>query len=225
MFKSIGCIAFVALLPALSATAAPLIEPMDWSGSEGWTSVYNNATVTDPQAVGGNPGGYLDINFPSDPDVGNPNEFWDVFQAPATNLFAGSYSNQIGFEFDFWSDTVAPSVLQVRFGGQSGNEWGYTVDPGSTQSWNRLLAPFDSYADWLIEPFLTQDDFFADLENIEWIGIYILRGPGSDSQVFGIDNFTLTIPEPAQLLMLAAAMASTFISRRRRRSPGPDPPV
>ena len=58
--------------------------------------------------------------------------------------------------------------------------------------------------------------YLANLSSIDWIGIYIERG-GAGDESYGIDDFSLMVPEPAEILMLAAAFGVGLLVFRRMR--------
>ena len=85
------------------------------------------------------------------------------------------------------------------------------------QTWSTQTASFANWQDWQYPgPGATESQYLADLGSIDWIGVYIYRGSG-DEQIYGIDNFKLMVPEPAECFMLAAAVISSGMSLRRKR--------
>jgi len=74
-------------------------------------------------------------------------------------------------------------------------------------------------SDWITDPYFgTEEEFLSDLSDIEWVGLYIDRNTALE-QFYGVDNFSLMIPEPGELIMLAFALIGVWISHRRRRVP------
>jgi hypothetical protein len=203
--------------------ASMILGQSDWdSGAEPWTEEtgYDYATID----TDGTPA-WLLVTFPANP--GSPPEDLEIVQTAATTLFAGSWAqNPAGdfwVEFDFMAEDVVPDEVAVYWSG-NGNMWGYTVFDANTDtmtldSWvhfETIGLSSNVYGLWSLSPFVNEDDFLADLQSIDWIGVYIDRG---DTVVenYRIDNFQLWVPEPAELAFLGFAVVSTAASLRRRR--------
>ncbi|MFU8779968.1 MAG: PEP-CTERM sorting domain-containing protein, partial [Kiritimatiellia bacterium] len=58
--------------------------------------------------------------------------------------------------------------------------------------------------------------FSAALADVARIGIYITYQPNLAGQVYGIDNFGLTVPEPETYMILGMALLSVAVVFRRR---------
>lgn len=190
----------------------------DWDpnpGAGAFTSEYGWSTVATPSS-GGNTGGWLQVTFASttsDP----PDQWFDVVHAPATNLFAGAWTTNMWLTFDFWESNVVAGAVQVRWQSSTNDfVWRYSnLTPPDIQTWGSLTAPFMYWQDWQA-PGATEAQYLADLQTIDWIGVYIYRNTQVE-QVYGVDNMRLMIPEPAECFMLAAAVISSGMSLRRRR--------
>ena len=87
----------------------------------------------------------------------------------------------------------------------------------ATQQWSTFNAPFANWEDWQYAG-ATEDQYLSDLSSINWIGVYVYRNTGDD-QIYGLDDCMLMVPEPAELMMLAVALAAAWWSLRRRRMP------
>lgn len=144
---------------------------------------------------------------------------------------AEGWSSQYG-----WTSLVDPQSpggsgnnggwLQVSFpvttAPESGQDDWYDIVSVSAASLFAGASEQDMYAgldltaqDWMF-PGATEDMFLADLAAIDWIGVYMYR-QGSGAQLYGIDNFALMVPEPAECAMLAAALVAVGLGVRRRR--------
>jgi hypothetical protein len=145
-----------------------------------------------------------------------------VVYVDVEDLFAGTWTPDMFVEFDFWAEDVAPGALQLQWSSTTNSDvWASTLQqPSATQSWDRLSASFANWSDWMF-PGATEDQYLSDLSSIDWIGVYIYR-EGAGAQDYRIDNFSLMIPEPAQLMMLASALATSLLAMRRRRGAGGD---
>jgi hypothetical protein len=216
------------LLLLFARTAGAIIVPgsqtFDWdthpsAGVGDWTVLGSAAGIGEGSGSGGS-GDWLQIDFP---DVsGDPGAVWyDTIYVPADNLFAGSWDSSMFLEFDFFAEDAPPAGLEVRFGVDGGNTWGFDVDMSGmeTDNWQTFQASLSDWEDWRINPFLTEDDYLADLEGLDWIGIYLYRdGPGEHT--FGLDDFNLMVPEPAEIAFLGGALAAIMASvRKRKKSP------
>jgi hypothetical protein len=146
----------------------------DWdpTGTGLWTDLYDSTTVS-TAPVGGHTGGWMQVSFPATAQPQNLQAGWyDVAYTKATNLYAGTWNEDVWVEFDFWASNVAPGATEAQY--------------------------------------------LADLASIDWIGVYIYRNT-ADLQIYGIDDFKLMIPEPAEYLVLALALATTGLSLHRKR--------
>lgn len=208
------------------ARAASIVGSFDWDTADdrqGWTSDEDWVTLSNP-GTGGVDGGYLNIHLHD--AAGLPPDWFALAKVDASRLFAGTWQSSMWVEFDFWANDVQPGAVQVRWAGESGKEWSNTVfDSGTsamrTQTWSRLTsARFESYEDWGYGSGL-QEQFASDLASIDWIGVYIWRN-SSEAQDYGLDNFNLMVPEPAEWVLILAAVAATALAVRNRR-PGAAP--
>ena len=161
----------------------------------------------------------MQIDFPGGIDPGPGSQWYETISTPSTDLFAGTWITDYWIEFDFWADDVVPDVLQVRWGNNEGNTWGNVIDTSGmgTGSWTALGSDsFLDVEDWRLDPFATQGEFLTDLGSIDWIGIYIGRA-GTDAEMYGLDDFKLMVPEPAEYLLLFAALGTALIAIRRKK--------
>lgn len=206
------------LITAKSVHANSMLGLHDWDvtpadGVGNWAAQGSGATVSENT----DDNHWLEITF--DPGAQEPGAHWyDTISTPATDLFSGTWETEHWIEFDFWSETVEPDTLQVRWHGTANDQvWAYTLDPSGVSTWDHLAAPLRDWEDWAMNPFVDEADYLADLNSIDWIGVYIFRD-GTDEEVYGLDDFSLHVPEPEEYLMLAAALATAFFALRRRRT-------
>jgi hypothetical protein len=193
----------------------------DWDpdpGSGAWTSYYGWAQVGEPTS-GGNTGGWLSVTF-TNTAVGPDSSWQDIIAVDATSLFAGTYSISNWFAFDFFASNVLPNALQVRWSSSTNSRiWGAPISgPTSTGVWESLRSPsLSNWDDWDIEPFGDANIFASDLSTIGWVGLYIDRNTAVE-QLYGVDNFALMIPEPAEIIMLAFALIAIWVAYRKREA-------
>jgi hypothetical protein len=203
------------------AQAYPILGQEDWdpvSSASAWTNLYGWTTLATPSA-GGYTGGWLQVTFPytESPESGMKTGWYDVVYMKATNLFAGSWNTNMWVQFDFWASNKSPGAVQVQW--QSTNVgddiWGAAVGTPGTGTWTTLSASFMNWSNWMYDG-ATEAEYLSDLASIDWIGVYIYRNT-ADEQIYGIDNFMLMIPEPAECLLLALALMTTGLSACRKR--------
>lgn len=216
------CIAWLCVATPAEATVAIGRNDFD-SSLHGWYADDNWATVANP-ASGGNPDGWMSTTWTNllDPDEGA--EWWyNVFKTDATNLFTGTWTTNNWLEMDFWASNNAPEAVQVQWGTTGSRIWKYTVfddvtDDMDLQTWTGLKSVrFNDYNEWRSPPLeYNEANFLNDLANIDWVGIKIWRGD-MEADTYGIDNFSLMIPEPAEVILLLFAGMSSWMSLRKKR--------
>lgn len=208
-------------VPIVSANSIVAINDWDTTPASGvgnWAPQGSSATVSENTDNASD--NYLQINFPGGIDPGPGSQWYETVSTPAADLFAGSWLTDYWIEFDFWAQDVVPDTLQVRWGdNDSGRTWANTLSPSGVGSWSSLKSDtFSDFNDWKLDPYVTQSDFLADLDSIDWIGVYIYRD-GTDSEVYGIDNYKLMVPEPAEYLFVFAALGTALVALRRKKNP------
>jgi hypothetical protein len=190
----------------------------DGDGNPDWVSDQGFVTV----GHGDDGDGYLDIEY--DPGRG-AGEAESVTYTDASAFFAGDWqevSEDYGgwIQFDFFADENTPYDFELRFEGTSGDVWRYDLSTASLgSSWVEFSASL-VYNDslWYYGEFGggTEATFLSDLANIDWIGIYIYDDD-TDANNYGLDNFQLMVPEPAEYALAFSALAVTWLSMRRKR--------
>ncbi len=148
-----------------------------------------------------------------------PDAWQDTIGVDANDLYVGTWSTNMWVSFDFWSAGAAPDEIEVRWqGAKTTNIWGFSlpVVPAQGRQWTSFEASF-AYADGKWEGSLGGDgeDYLADLDSIDWIGVYIFRDD-DESDVYGLDDSKLTVPEPEEYAMLLACLATALMLYRRR---------
>ncbi|OGV68074.1 MAG: hypothetical protein A2283_18715 [Lentisphaerae bacterium RIFOXYA12_FULL_48_11] len=221
--QMMGCVWVTLCLSVLVSPvrATIIVGEIDWNTPETsstFSSQYGS-TVVDYPSTGGSPstGGWMRIEFPE--TTSEPGTDWyDVLRVPATNLFTGSWDTQMWVQFDFWQSNLVAGAVQIRWGTTNAGAgvWRSPVTiPSGLDTWTTVASSFNNWQNWQY-PGATEAQYLADLQNIDWVGVYIFRNTG-DEQIYGIDNFRLMIPEPAELLMLVSAVLASGLSARRRR--------
>jgi hypothetical protein len=189
---------------------------------QGWYSSNNWATVAHQTTPAGNPGGWMETTWTNLASY-SPFDPWasDLFVTDATNLFTGTWDTNMWFELDFWAATNTPAGVQLEWGSTNSSRiWKSSMYDDGTDSmdaatWTTLSsASLLDASDW--HPFWTQSQFLDDLASIDWVGVSITR-PGSDGEIYGIDNFNLMVPEPAEMLLLLCAGICSWMTLRRKK--------
>jgi len=215
-----GAIVLLTLLAGPVAQAGIVLGEQNWdtdpaTGIGSWTTAGNAATLTLNDDLDDN---WLQITFPGDVDP-EPGDHWnETIYMPAADLYVGDWNTNMWITFDFWAETTVPAALQVRWYGEGGDtEWGYPLTGATIGQWTRFTAPLANWADWQISPFVDVNHFLNDLESINWIGIYLERDGYLEPEIYGIDDFALMVPEPAEVILLLAGIAAVGWSIRKRR--------
>jgi len=223
--KRLACVCFAlftihySLFTPIAATAAISLGWAEgWTNAsvEGWTTDGGDFAALTHSATGGNPDGYLRGKFSA--TGGPPPIESDVFKATTAAsgaAFTGDYiAADVQFVlFDFLAEDYLPSWIELQFyagahGGTGGGDhlWYYSLDdPAGVGTWESYQADFSFSSGWTRGDFgETEAEFLADLEHVEWIGVYVERSGDSAEQFYGIDNFMLAVPEPETWAMLMA---------------------
>lgn len=163
---------------------------------ESWTLPGSNGWVAAAPAVLSNPGGYLRLAF-SKSKMAMPDECLALAGTNASGgVFAGDYQARGAYALSFRfiaANSQIPSVFILRFKSVvSGWEWSYPLAVPPCGVWTNYRVPLSYIAGWRHGPGESPQKFADDLRNVEWVGIYILRGPTTNSADYGLDDFTLS---------------------------------
>jgi len=221
--KSLAVLTALVIVSAVSAARAGVVlGANEWNDAgadlENWTEDEAYVTLTDPSSGGVDDTGYLQINYDGSRPGG---EAETVVYTQASDLFAGDWTDEMWIEFDFWAEDATPGDLEVRFQSTGSSQiWSFNLTPPTPgDGWTGFTASL-AYSDslWYYGEFGggSEEIFLADLSTIDWIGIYIFDG-GTDANSYGLDNWQLMIPEPAEYALACSALAVTFLSLRRRK--------
>jgi hypothetical protein len=204
-----GCLCLAA-----TARAEIIMGQHTWdSGGHNWASLDGWSTVDSD----GNPT-WLKVSFPqiTDPET-PPNKYTDIIYTQAENLFAGTWTTDMYVRFDFWAEDVAPQSVQLVWkSSTNATVWGHSFTPGGVNQTNTYSVGFGSYSNWQFPGDGGLSQYLSDLSTIDWIGIFIAR-TGDGAQDYGIDDVTLAIPEPPEIIMFGSAVLASLASLRRRR--------
>jgi hypothetical protein len=213
-------------LLALPAWAEVILAEHDWDPTPAdgvWTALGGAAgvslSVTNTAAPHNN---WLRVEFP-DNDNQEPGEHWyETVKVDVADFFVGTWSTQMWVSFDFWAETAVPEELEVRWHSTASNNlWSYPLTGAQAGQWTTFSAPLANWEDWTESFVVGIDDYLADLESIDWIGVYIFRDGTTDPEIYGLDDFKLTVPEPEEYAMLLAGLVTALLVYRTRRQAAP----
>ena len=158
-------------------------EPVDiletWTapGLAGWTYEGKGVSVA-------NAGGYLNVTFrrQSSPSVASCIAHGTV---PAGTLVTN-------ISFRFLATEIAPSGLRVVLHASgSGNTWARNLSAPPVGEWAVVDLPVSDAAPLSIGPSGTAVQFFNDMLDIDWVGVYLRRSGRLNAQAFGLDDFSI----------------------------------
>ncbi|MBN1669425.1 MAG: hypothetical protein JXR37_00215 [Kiritimatiellae bacterium] len=201
-----------------------------WSGAdeEGWQSNSGDMTAGYTSADGG----YLQLGFGEQPGPPWPEDGTAYADSGASGgRFVGDYAGimtesgqGLTAQFDFLAEDYLPGFVDLFFkSAVSGRTWMFALpNPPAVDTWTQYVVNFDFAAGWSYGPGATEEQFLADLADVEWIGVHVERSLELGEQFYGIDNFVLYVPEPGTWCMLAGvALALLVHIRLRRRAAAP----
>ena len=208
-------IAVVALALIASCVHADITPGSDWNSApyDPWTNYWGYAPLN-VGTTGGNTGGWLQVTFTNTSSFPGPS--WnDIAYTKATNIIVGAWTTNTAIRFDFWQSNVVASGVSLDFASTNGDIWTYSLTPsGVLTNWTTYTVSFNDIANWNSD--FPVDSYLNDLSSIDWIGIQIYRDTSSQ-QVYGIDNVMLSVPEPAECVLLGAAIIAAGMSLRKKR--------
>jgi len=222
LYRALAAIvALLAMLCVPFAQADVIIGQHTWdTGAEGWTTEFGDVNIQ-RLATGGNPDGWLEITFPPTAlDETGEVEWYDIVHVSGSSLFAGAWLPGWAVAFDFYAGDQTPQDLQLKFSATNGNIWSQSIvaNVTQTQTWTTIHSDLSYASGWGGLPGYddTLDQFVSDLSSINWIGLYIWREEAG-SELYGLDDFQLHVPEPAELALALTALAASGCSMRRRK--------
>jgi hypothetical protein len=215
-----------------TAFGAPTIgvsETWDTGNLNGWlyetgTPPGGGATNVDVGAIGGHPNA-VRVMFADQGGIPSPeDEKIYAIDTSSGGAFAGNANYTIGMmgiRFNFYADdyTTASDTLSLFFYSSTSNRvWQYSLSgPATVGTWVTYNVPMYWTGTGWSSPGAGQTDFNFDLQDVDQIGVWVRRSADTGAQEYGIDDFTLPIPEPGTYAMLAVTLSSLYATLRRRR--------
>lgn len=163
--------------PAWAQGPVDLIDTWNAGGLGGWTN-------SGPKGNLSNPGGYLRLAFGQQ---SKPDAACDLVRRTTdTGIVITNLS------FAFRAENTRPSaVLLYVHSNRSGNSWYVNLGVDVVGAWIGFNVPLTYEARWITGPDGTKEQFLSDIQSIDWIGVYVIRGDES-AQNYGIDNVWIT---------------------------------
>ncbi len=126
-----------------------------------------------------------------------------------------------GLRFDFYAggdagggSEWAPTLLSVYFSTDNDSTiWAYDIE-NITQGWGTYSVSFGA-SGWY-DYTGTSVPFNNALTTVDSIGLAIMYTFDQSGQIYGIDNFGLTVPEPETYMILGMALLSVAVVFRKR---------
>jgi hypothetical protein len=221
-------VASVALLVCWTACGAPTIGYVEtWSGAgtEGWAQSGSGGGLFGFSAGSGNPAGSLGMGFNSGSALPDSQSVFAQNSGNAAN-FLGNYQQYVAqgvvVSFDFYAQGFKPSTLELYFvDSGTGRTWTYGLDDSavSVGAWTTFVVPIGAFGpNWSMTGPGSGSlaEFLTDLGNVTQIGIGLVRNNSTSQQLYGLDNFdvTLQVPEPETIWLLLAALLSMGVTFR-----------
>jgi len=203
------------------------------SGSVGLGGDADTALILDPN-TGGDGTVYRDVHFTTASDlIANGN----------LSAWGDNDLDIYGMQFDFYAGADgegnggAPLNLGFYFASENAGEehvWYYNIGTDYiTDGWATYGVAFDfnysnygqsgwyGFQDNSWFPSLDATDFANDISTdgvVDRLGVWIAYDTFNDDQIYGIDDFGLTVPEPETYLVLGMALLSIAVVFRKRIS-------
>ena len=215
-----------AVLWSVASFATPTLGPPEsWStpgNLDGWVAANVGtpgfaSTVSAVANIGGSGSGVVDIMFPL---IGAPSPDSQSFSTTAAGFIGDYSSGAFSVGFSFYAANAVPSQLSMFFVAADNNVWTYDVGlPSGTGAWSSFGAPMSYSAGWTSPGNPGVGVFNTDLATVDQIGIIVTRSGGTTGQEdYGIDDFGLSVPEPATYAVIAFSLLTLGLTLRRRSS-------
>ena len=206
------------LLAAGLASADISFQRVTWgNGGDplGWYSRDAVGTVSSP-GTGGNPDGFLQFAF-----VGAqfPGLQSDALVTSAAG-YVGDYTIGTGLSFNFLGSPSSAQALYFQSAAGGGTIWTYTLSPASS-GWENYSVSFLSDAGWT--RLSGSASFASALTQVSLIGITVTHLNDGSPVTYGLDNWEYlgSVPEPAAVWMVVAALGAGALLLRRQVWPKP----
>jgi hypothetical protein len=119
-------------------------------------------------------------------------------------------------ERDFWAEPAPPGTVEPLWRGANTNRWGNTLTRPVQASPLHQEEPGGSANTDAQAERVDDSDFLKELGSVDWIGVSSYANVTNEN-LYGLEDVNLMVPEPGQILLLAAALAVAVLSIRRWR--------
>lgn len=193
--------------------------PVTWgSGGDllGWTNQGGDANSVTSPATGGNPGGFLAINFAEAYSVMESNVV-----ANSGPGYTGDYrSRDLALKFDFFG--YQSSLQQLFFVSSADGRfstWKWVIpEPLVDQQWQTYSVSFQDQGSWYVAGGDTNVNFLDALAQVDSIGLTVSHMNLGNMQ-YGLDNWQFSVPEPGETAMAAVLLLTmAFWGQRALRA-------
>lgn len=222
MYKS--ALLAVSLLVMTNAHAASMVIDTFDMDLEGWAANTTQTNVAH-QAMGGNPGGYLETD-----NLGNPTTFHAVGAVHTGPDYSGVFADgpwKISVDLNFMRGEFEDAWLRFRFRDSSANGWHISLTNAFSNTWNTYSVMFDTTWNdatamangWVKEAdgSLATPSFAGLWDDVYTSEVRLLGTPNSTTLVAGIDNYMAAIvPIPGAVWLLVSGLAGMVVLARRR---------
>lgn len=216
----------ITCLLAHNAVAATLHDNFNDGSLAGWPSPNVGSSAISNPGAGGNPGGYLQADRP-----GGNTSFY------LSENYTGDWEALVG------SSSIVVSVdLRVEDAGSIGTLRFEISNPTFSDIWRKDVFsgspfPWDSSDGWVTFSYeLDLNWTDSEANSNGWVRVFPSGSPQSFAQVVrnvkgnlsgftlagdaaltGLDNFSVSVPEPCSIAILLSSLVSVAASRRRSK--------
>jgi hypothetical protein len=211
LWRGLGTVLLAGTMMASTGWGAPSLgtdsfdTPNDTSGWEGVGTEGQSFFTTPHPMFGGHDNGYIELLFPANAINPFPQD-GAFFNRDANHT--GDYST-VSVSFDFKVDPVVNEAVGLSVYFMSGvNMWTKQFVVPANQ-WSRVTVNFSN--PWETS---TGVDFVSDVMAVEEIGVMVTHFNNDSQWSYGLDNWTVSVPEPETYALILVTLLSLGITFR-----------
>jgi hypothetical protein len=176
------------------------------SDTSGWEGVGTDGQYLFSQpASGGNGNGYIELLFPAYATPSTQDGYFFNHDANHT----GDYST-VSVSFDFKVDPVVNEAVGLSVYFVSGGNLWYKQFVVPANLWSPVSVSFSGVG-WET---LTGVNFLSDVMAVEEIGVRVTHFNNDSQWAYGLDNWTVSVPEPETYALILVTLLSLGITFR-----------